>query len=203
MDSVKCPICSVYTINIPIVVEGLVYPSGNLNNPIHGSYPVVGGHISVVQCGACKQIFVVDRGRAVWPLDSPQAPKSVPEKIREAYEDARRAHAAGANIGALMAARTTLIRFLRDKQAENFKELVEKQVITPAIYGGVDQLRLWASVAGHDDIEVDEFDAQEIEDILDYLGTALESAYTHQARVDQYVRRTNELRSRSDSTSPS
>ena len=96
-----------------------------------------------------------------------------------------------------MAARTTLIRFLRDKQAENFKELVDKQVITPAIYGGVDQLRLWAAIAGHDDIEIDAFDDQEVEDILDYLATALEAAYTHQARVDGFVRRTKELKDRS------
>ena len=135
--------------------------------------------------------------RAVWPLASPPAPHSVPEKVKEAYEDARLAHAAGANIGALMAARTALERFLRDKQARNFKELVEKQIITPAIYGGVDQLRLWAAVAGHDDIEVDTFDAQEVEDILDYLATALEAAYTHQARVDKYVRRTKSLKRQS------
>ena len=99
-----------------------------------------------------------------------------------------------------MAARVSLERFLRDKQASNFKELVEKRVITPAIYGGVDQLRLWATVAGHDDIDTDTFDDQEVEDILDYLATALESAYTHQARVDKFVHRTQELKNRSGGT---
>ena len=99
-----------------------------------------------------------------------------------------------------MAARTALNRFLRDKQASNFKELVDKQLITPAIYGGVDQLRLWAGIAGHDDIGVDTFDDQEVEDILDYLATALEAAYTHQARVDEYVRRTKELQTESGDT---
>ena len=94
-----------------------------------------------------------------------------------------------------MAARTALIRFLRDKNASSFKELVEKQIITPAIYGGVDQLRLWAAVAGHDDIDVEAFDAQEVEDILDYLATALEAAYTHQARVDKFAGRTKQLHS--------
>ena len=64
-----------------------------------------------------------------------------------------------------MAARTALLRFLRDKKADNFKELVEKQIITPVTYGGVDQLRLWAAVAGHDDIDIDAFDTQEVEDI--------------------------------------
>ena len=108
--------------------------------------------------------------------------------------------AAGAKIGALMAARTALLRLLRDKEVANFKQLVEQQIITPAIYGGVDQLRLWAAIAGHDDIGVDTFDDREVEDILDYLGTALEAVYTHQARVDEYVQRTKELKDQTDAT---
>lgn len=139
-------------------------------------------------------------GQVLWPLTSPKAPDGVPEKVKEAYEDARLAQAAGAKIGALMAARTALLRLLRDKDVANFKQLVEQQIITPAIYGGVDQLRLWAAIAGHDDIEVDTFDGQEVEDILDYLGTALEAVYTHQARVDKYVQRTKELQDQTDAT---
>ena len=71
---------------------------------------------------------------------------------------------------------------------------MEQRIITPALYGGVDQLRLWAAIAGHDDIEVDTFSDQEVKDILDYLATVLEAVYTHQARVDEYVRRTQELK---------
>ena len=202
MASVKCPHCSAYTVNRPVVVQSKVEPVQRTQSPLDARYPLILGNFSIVECEACREGFVVVGQRAVWPLTSPPAPDSVPEKIKEAYEDARRAHAAGANIGALMAARTALIRFLREKQAASFKELVEMQVITPAIYGGVDQLRLWAAIAGHDDLEVDTFDSQEIEDILDYLATALEAAYTHQARVDQYVRRTKELSDQSDSASP-
>ena len=98
-----------------------------------------------------------------------------------------------------MAGRIALERFLGDKQAKNYKDLMEKQIITPAIYAAVDQLRLWANISGHDDIDVDTFDDKEVEDILDYLGTALEQAYTHQARVDEFVRRTKELREKADS----
>ena len=101
-----------------------------------------------------------------------------------------------------MAARTVLTRLLRDKGATNFKDLVERQIITPSIYGGIDQLRLWAAVAGHDDIDVDTFDDQEVEDILDYLHTALEAIYTHPARVEGYAQRTKELKSQPDTTPP-
>ena len=202
MASVKCPHCGSYTVNEPVVVEGMAVPVEGRIGPLMARYSMTIRGMSAVECRACYLPFVVVGHRAVWPLTNPLAPDSVPEKVKEAYEDARRAHAAGANIGALMAARTVLIRFLRDKQATSLKQLVERQLITPAIYGGVDQLRLWAAIAGHDDIDTDTFDAQEVEDILDYLATALEAVYTHQARVDQYVRRTKELRNESGATPP-
>ena len=197
MASVKCPYCGVLTVNTPIVVQREVNPVNRTKTPLEALYPLTVGNVSIVDCGSCERYFVVEGLRAVWPLTSSPAPDNVPEKVKEAYEDARLSHAAGAKIGALMAARTALVRFLRDKQAGTFKELVDKQVITPAIYGGVDQLRLWAAIAGHDDIDIDAFDDQEVEDILDYLATALEAAYTHQARVDGFVQRTKELKDRS------
>ena len=188
MNSVQCPHCGAYTPNEPMVL-----PRADQNaNQILGS-PL---GVLIVQCRACGLEFVSARGarRALWPLTSPAAPDGVPEKVKEAYDDARLAHAAGAKIAALMAGRTALVRFLRDKEATCFKELVERRIITPALYGGADQLRLWAGVAGHDDIEVATFSDQEVEDILDYLATVLEAVYTHPARVDKYVRRTQELR---------
>ena len=194
MKSIKRPHCSAYTANTPVVIRSKVNPVERRALPVEAFVRIEVYPVSIVECGACKTQLVAVSNRAVWPLASPSAPGGVPEKVKEAYEDARRAHAAGANIGALMAARTALIRFLRDKEAASYKELVEKQMITPAIYGGVDQLRLWAAIAGHEDIDIDTFDSQEVEDILDYLATALEAAYTHQARVDKFVSRTKELK---------
>ncbi len=200
MGSVKCPHCGAYTTNEPVVVKRTVTPTKRNFSPLEARFSLVAGVMSIVQCGGCVELFVVKGQQPVWPLTSSPAPDDVPEKVREAYEDARLAHAAGANIAALMAARTALIRFLRDKAADSFKELVDKKIITPAIYGGVDQLRLWAAIAGHDDIGPDTFDRQEVEDILDYLATALEAAYTHQARVNRFVHRTTELKDQSGAT---
>ena len=194
MASVRCPRCDSYTANSPIVVLKKVQPDNRAYIPLDAYYAIEVEGISVVRCGACERKFVVAGQQAVWPLASPSSPNGVPDKVREAYEDARLAYAAGAKIAALMAARTALIRFQRDKGVENFKELADRQIITPAIYGAVDQLRLWAAVAGHDDIDVDTFDDKEVEGILDYLATALEQAYTHQARVNQLVQRTEELK---------
>ena len=153
MASVECPHCSAYTAAKPVVVEQTVDLGHEAGTSLEANVSITVQGVSIVGCEACRRLFVVQYDRAVWPLVSPSAPDAVPAKVREAYEDARLAHAAGANIGALMAARTTLVRFLRDKGVSSFKELVDQQIITPAIYGGVDQLRLWAAIAGHDDID--------------------------------------------------
>ena len=200
MASAKCPRCSSFTPNEPMTMIDVVTPADPARQRLVATFALEVEGISIVRCRACEQYFLVEFDRVVWPPSCPPAPAGVPEKVREAYEDARLAHAAGAKIGALMAARTTLIRFLRDKNASNFKELVERQIITPAIYGAVDQLRLWADVVGHEDIDADTFDAQEVEDILDYLATALEQAYTHQVRVDGFVQRTNQLKDKGQSS---
>ena len=187
---VKCPHCGTYTYNQPIDARLDIPALAHVAN----SVPMTYNGLSLVSCLNCHLQFVVFIGKAVWPLTSPKAPDSVPEKVKEAYDDARLAHAAGANIGALMAGRTVAIRFLRDKGVTDFKQLVEQRIITPALYGGVDQLRAWAAIAGHEDTEVGTFSDQEVEDILDYLATVLEAVYTHQARVDEYVYRTRELK---------
>ena len=193
--NMQCPNCRVHTTAEPAVVVGpVVLGSFNSGESIAASYSLAGDDISIVTCMACRRYFVVALGRPVWPLASPQAPDNVPEKVKEAYEDARLAHAAGANIGALMAARTAIIRLQRDKQVNSLKELADQQVITHSFYKGVDQLRLWAAIAGHDDIDTSTFGAQDVEDILDCLGSVLETVYTHPARVDKFISRTKELK---------
>ena len=194
LSSVKCPRCSAYTINEPTVAERMVRPVGTLNR-IKAHVSLTIRDVAVVTCRSCFEDFITRRDLPVWPLASPTAPEGVPEKVKEAYEDARLAHAAGANIGALLAARTALERLMRDKRVSNYKELSDTRVITPALYGGADQLRLWANVAGHDDIDTGTFATQEVGDILDYLGLVLEAVYTHQARVNRFVSRTKELES--------
>lgn len=116
MNSVQCPHCGAYTPNEPMV---LPRADQNTNQILESPFGVL-----IVQCRACGREFVSARRtqQALWPLTRPAAPDGVPEKVKEAYEDARLAHAAGANIGALMAGRTTLIRFLHDKGATNLKQ---------------------------------------------------------------------------------
>jgi len=161
--------------------------------------------LMIIKCGSCEEPFlaVIDprgKGISVWPLAMPPVPEGVPEKVAEAYQDARLALAAGSKIGALLAGRTVLIRMLREQETSSLKELVEKQIVTPALYGGADQLRLWADIAGHEDVKAGVLADEEVEDVLDYLGLVLEAVYTHQARVNRFVSRTKELKGRPKKT---
>ena len=194
MPGVKCPHCGVHTVNEPAVKQLVVTTADEpIPRPIDANVWFMVNEISVVTCRACNEDFLTKGEQAIWPLSITRAPEGVPEKVGEAYEDARLCYASGGNIGALLAARTALERLEHDKGVSSYKELSEKQIITPALYGAADQLRLWANVAAHDDIDTGTFDAQEVGDILDYLRLVLESVYTHQARVDKFVSRTKEL----------
>ena len=157
-----------------------------------GIFPLADGYLTIVQCGGCNEDFVVFRGRAVWPLSVPPTPEGVPPKVAEAYKDARTALAAGAPIAAVMSARTTLYRMLHEQKVSQFKELVP-DVLTKTLYGGADQVRGWADVAGHGDIDVDEFKPAELDVLLDYMATVLEAVYTQPAKVAGFAQRTREL----------
>ena len=197
MPGVKCPHCGVHTVNEPAmkIVPATPIDEG-LPPLIYANLAIAFNNIAVVTCKSCEEDFLTSGVRAIWPQSRIPAPEGVPEKVGEAYEDARLAHAAGANIGALLAARTALGRLMRDKNVGSYKALSEKQLIPATLYGAADQLRLWANVAAHDDIEPGTFDAQEVGDILEYLRLVLESVYTYQAQVDKFVSRTKELEAR-------
>ncbi len=178
-------------------------------------YPVATGrgpgHICVVSCQSCVRLFVVEEtkepdGTVLWPLSGTRVPDGTPDKVGEAYRDARVAFAAGSLIGGLMAGRVTLTRVLRDiqesrdKSVSQFSDLLEKRMITSSIAQAANQLRLWANVVGHDDIPTNSFEKEDVRDILDYLGTLLESLYTHPARVNMFVARTKELKAGQQNT---
>lgn len=173
-------------------------PGWRLIDAMYSLTTLVWPKLAVVSCGACGEDFVArdhgGRTEALWPLSVPPLPEHLPPKIAEAYQDARLALAADARIGALMAGRTALIRVLRNKEASTFRQLVERGIITQALYGGADQLRLWANIVGHEDVEVETLEHEEVTTVLDYLGIVLEAIYTHQGTVNLLVAKTEELK---------
>jgi hypothetical protein len=77
---------------------------------------------------------------------------------------------------------------------------VDQHIITPALYGCADQLRLWADVVGHDDIAPDAVAEEDAEVIIEYLKTVLEAVYTHPATAARLAAKTKELKDRAKGT---
>lgn len=202
--SVVCPHCGTLTPNLAMTTLGEVQIDGSegpFSRTREGMYRLIthDGTHAIVACQACERPFTVELWsagvvRRVWPLRSRSAPEHVPPKVAEAYNNARLARAVGADLAALMAARTVIVRMLRDKLAAQLRELAERQLLTPALYGAADQVRLWAGVAGHDDIESGELKADEVLSVLDYLHLVLEAVYTHPEEAARLAQRTTELK---------
>jgi hypothetical protein len=202
-----CPKCRTANQVIGEMVDGEVWVDlrGTSKDKIDGTYwlhkenPGV-ERLALLKCGRCSLNYVAywdfhdQHGETLWPLLVPSVPDAVPDRVAEAFRDALIAQAAGSKIGALMAGRATLERMLRDKGASGYKEMVEKGIITHALYGVADQLRLWASVAGHTSIPLENFSPEEVQLVLDYLRTVLEAAYSHQAAADRFVAKTKALK---------
>lgn len=158
---VKCPDCDSWNPAVPIEVSGRVSRrTSDSHNFVDAFYPVVypfHPSIAVVQCGGCDSKFVAliygsSRAESVWPLANVNPPDGLPQTVKEAYQDARLALAAKSRIGALLAGRAALERMLGEKGASNFENLMEKNIITPALYGMADQVRLWGILAAHTDV---------------------------------------------------
>lgn len=191
-NSVKCPRCQAFT-----AFQYARNQGGAFLHTVYGEYDEF--NAGIIRCRACDKPFVVLGTEPVWPLSKKPAPFGVPAQVREAYEDAQIAHAARANIGALMAGRVTLERLMRDKEVSNYKGLADRQLITPILYEAADQIRRWANFVGHEDLDPGTLEHQEVEEILGYLGTVLEAVYTHPAQVAELARRTRELQKQSRS----
>ena len=190
------------TTKVPKLVTGIVRTYSDeteaLTHPEEGTYHLVANSgysysLALVECGGCGREFLVEGdSRAVWPLAVPPTPEGTPPKVAEAYSEARMAFAAGAPLAAILAARTTLYRMLKEQAVSKFKDLVPN-VLTSTLYGGAEAVRLWADVGVHGDIEVGEFKPAEVEDLLNYMATVLDSVYTQPARVAGFAKRTAEL----------
>ena len=192
-NTVQCSRCGVFTtVNFVRNVSDSAMAAHYINE---NGFKVL---IGVIQCGSCSRLLAIDDYKVVWPITTTPPPEGVPEIVQESYKDARLAHAAGANIAALMAGRITLERLVRDQKASNYKDLAERQIITPTLFKAADQIRRWANFVGHEDLDPGTFNSEEVEEILGYLGTVLEAVYTHPARVAALARRTREVQQQNE-----
>ena len=192
MASVQCPHCQAFTTLTPLRVVGTAHVLDlNMNNKDRQStYPLTDGEHTIVTCGACDRTFFVvdemysDEGLQVWPPLSRATPDNLPAGAHAAFRDASLAESVGSTIGAFMAARTALERMLRDKGMSRFSDMVP-DLITTTMYGAADEVRLWANLLTHEDVDAADITPEDVAEIMEYLSTILEVIYTQPARVEQ------------------
>ncbi|MGA9723124.1 MAG: hypothetical protein WBQ86_11760 [Candidatus Binatus sp.] len=152
---------------------------------LYVSFPVRSALYSVVRCENCFQEFVVGNAppNATWPNHKIEISADVPEPIRNAVKNAKQAHSVGAELAALLAARTALTRLQREQSASSLKELADSGKITRVLYAQADEVRLWANMVGHEDVEQDQPSAEDVEHLLGYLDLIIEAVYLHPAKL--------------------
>jgi hypothetical protein len=161
---------------------GTVKPSAQA---LYVSYPIRSVQYSVVRCEDCHREFVVENvpPNATWPNHKIEISADIPEPIRGAVKNAKQAHAVGAELAALLAARTALTRLQREQSSASLKELSESGKITQILYAQADEVRLWANMVGHEDVESGQPSAEDVEHLLGYLDLIIEAIYLHPAKL--------------------
>jgi hypothetical protein len=199
--AVRCPHCGCAVRNEPMRNQGNVFTSTGIRvtgelNPEQGTvkssaqalyvcFPVRSMQYSVIRCEDCNREFVVETAppNATWPNRKIEIAADIPEPIRGAVKNAKQAHAVGAELAALLAARTALTRLQREQSSTSLKELSESGKITRILYAQADEVRLWANMVGHDDVEPDQPSAEDVEHLLGYLDLIIEAIYLQPAKL--------------------
>lgn len=155
---------------------------GKGKQPYRGTFDLEGGGFSIFKCPNCRKNFVGQYRRVVWPLPDIPVPEELPRQIQIALIDAKKAHAVEADIAALLAARTTIVRMQRDLHVASLKELRENGRITEVLYRQADEVRLWANAFGHEDVP-DMVEPADVDQLLTYLDILLDAVYVQPARL--------------------
>lgn len=116
----------------------------------------------------------------LFPLNSIES-KSVPQKIKEAYESALKTKSIDKFV-CLMALRRTLELLLKDKGAtkwglkDKIEELAAKGILPDTLKEASSLAKLLGDTAAHDkELEIDEYD---VDDIAEFIGFIIEYWYT-------------------------
>lgn len=199
--SVRCPHCATTVSANKARRQGNVYTYNGVT--IRGTPDEQSGQVSkaeyaltayffvesakyfIAECVECRNEFVVQRNpeRVCWPLPNPAIPTEIPEAVRLAFQDAKVAHEAGAEIAAVMAARTAIIRMQRDQKCSSLKELVERGTLSRFLAYQADEVRLWGNFVGHEDEGADSPSREDTDQLLQYLGLVLDHVYVEPVRL--------------------
>ena len=214
MEGLSCPHCGVSTAYSPVEFTKNV----QVGNPGQWSkVHLASGYIydsrsehwfGLSRCQSCGDAFPV-RGKAqdpsnpdqtyqkdslepLWPTRYRTVPKEIPSPVHEAMEDASAALGAGSVIGAMLAARTAMIRALREMKKElslekaTLKALHEAGRITQFHYKSSDLARDWANYLGHANPDPGkEFSKEDAVEFYGYVELLLSTIYVDSERLSK------------------
>lgn len=206
MNKLVCPRCSVYTAPVLGRFEAQVlqkeygrfhYETGEADAaiPYHEGVPSYG----IMICQACENYFVAEQTSrenwvAVYPLQHKPAAKEILEPIRGEVDEANLCFAIGAYMGCLLLCRTVLIALQRQQEVGNIKELKDEGIISEKMYLQADEVRLWANIVGHEDIDPKVIGKDDVEQLLTYLESIIDAVYVQPARLAALTKKREDIK---------
>ena len=187
MPVFQCPYCE---IGADFEVE---YQRQRLGHPTADT-------VGVAHCRLCKNhVFATLRHGEITgtiPGLRENAPENIPEKVKRAFNEVLICRAAGTPNGALLTARRALQDSLDQLGAKKgdlptqLNDLVEKQVLTPALRDWADEARIGGRLAAHGaggdawgKPEVDWGTEEDADQVIDFLKSFFEYVYVMPARL--------------------
>jgi hypothetical protein len=163
--------------------------------PLHEGSPSYG----IMICQACKNYFVAEQDVyenwvAVYPLQHKPVPEEIPEPIKSELNEASLCFAIGVHIGCLLLCRTALIALQRQQGVSSIKELKDKGIISERMYLQADEVRLWANIVGHDNIDPNVIKRDDIEQLLIYLESIIDAVYIQPARLAALTQKREDIK---------
>jgi hypothetical protein len=119
------------------------------------------------------------------PTPTIEVASEIPDSVRRAFLEAKRAHAAGLDIASLLAARTAMLRMQREQKCEGIDDLAGKGVITRFLAQQAHEIRLWGNLFAHEDPAADILSAHDVTQLLGFLELLFDTVYVQPAKLNE------------------
>ena len=146
----------------------------------------------VMLCKVCNTRIVVEvpledyqQARVVWPLPGVVVSEDVPEPVRSAVVDAKRAYAVDSKTGAIMSVRTAVERIQRQQEVGSLTELWDKRKLPLDLFDTANEPRLWGHVVAHNDFAPEAVTRGHVAELLTFVDRVLELIYKMPARLQR------------------
>lgn len=157
------------------------------SNRLKGQYHLASWPYSILQCPSCNGHFVAEANRGpVWPPPNVTVPEEIPEGMARLVLDAKRAHAADAEIAAMLAARSALARMWRIEKCDSLEDLQEAKKITAALFRQAEDVHLWERAIGEEEITIAP-ERADVDQLLRYMDLLFDTLYVQPARLRALV----------------